>query len=69
MAIVQRWQLAQTAPDNHLARFSHLPRPVAQVLFNRGLGDPEKAEQFLNGRYEAGNPFKMKGMNEAVWRL
>lgn len=66
MAIAQRWQIAAPAPDGHIALFSHMPRPVAQILFNRGLVDLEKAAQFINGRYSDDNPFKMKGMNEAV---
>jgi single-stranded-DNA-specific exonuclease len=65
-SVVQQWQLAPQAPDNHLAHFSHMPRPVAQVLFNRGLGDPETAQQFIDARIVDDNPFKMKGINEAV---
>jgi single-stranded-DNA-specific exonuclease len=64
--VVQRWQLAPPAPDNHLATFAHMPRPVAQILFNRGLGDLEKADEFLDGHYRDDNPFRIKGVNDAV---
>jgi single-stranded-DNA-specific exonuclease len=46
-----------------------MPRPVAQILFNRGLTDPEKAEQFIVGQYDDDNPFIMKGIDRAVTRL
>lgn len=64
--VSQRWQLREMAPDDYLARFSAYPRPVAQILFNRDLRDPEKAEHFLDGVSEGENPFGLKGMNEAV---
>lgn len=66
MAVVQQWQLAPPATESHLAQFSRMPRSVAQILFNRGLVDPDKAEQFLNGQFEDDNPFKMRGITEAV---
>jgi single-stranded-DNA-specific exonuclease len=66
MKVVQQWQLAAPASDSHLASFAHVPRPVAQILFNRGIVDPDLAEDFLNGHYPVGNPFKMKGVSEAV---
>ncbi len=66
MTIAQQWQLAPPAPDSHLARFSYMPRPVAQILFNRGLSDPEQAQRFLDGQCGDDNPFKLKGVNEAV---
>lgn len=69
MTVSQRWQVAPAAPANHLALFSHLSRPVAQILFNRGLTDLEAAEQFIAGQYSAANPFTMKGISQAVTRL
>jgi single-stranded-DNA-specific exonuclease len=66
MPITQRWQIAPTASDSYLAHFAHMPRPVAQVLFNRGFGDPEQAERFLEGHYDDDNPFKLKGVDAAV---
>jgi single-stranded-DNA-specific exonuclease len=66
MAVVQEWQLAPQAPDSLFSQFSHMPRSVAQILFNRGFSDPERVEQFLDGRYRDDNPFAIKGVNEAV---
>lgn len=69
MTVGLRWQVAPPAPDHHLTRFSHVPRPAAQILFNRGLTDPEEAEQFIAGRWGDDNPFRLQGMHEAVTRL
>jgi len=65
----KRWQTAPTAPTSHLATFSHFPRPIAQILFNRGITSLNKAEQFLQGEAISYNPFELKGVNEAVTRL
>lgn len=69
MTVGQQWQVAPIAPANHLTRFSHMPRPVAQVLFNRGLTDLKEAEQFIAGQWGDDNPFAMKGVDRAVTRL
>ena len=69
MAAFQQWQVAPTASTNHLTRFSHMPRQVAQVLFNRGLTDLAKAEQFIAGQWDDANSFMMKDMGKAVTRL
>ena len=69
MAAVQQWQVAPTAPTDHLTRFSHMPRQVAQILFNRGITDPAEAEQFIAAKWENDNPFMMKDMDKAVTRL
>ena len=65
----QHWQIASTASDNHLKLFSHLSRPLAQILFNRGFTDPDKAERFIANEHSDPNPFLMKGMHQAVTRL
>lgn len=73
MQATKRWQIAEAAPDCHFAQFldafSEMPRSVAQVLFNRGFADPAEAEQFIYGQWDDDNPFRMKGINEAVIRL
>jgi single-stranded-DNA-specific exonuclease len=66
MTIGPKWQIAPQASDSHLTRFSDLPRPVAQILFNRGLTDPAEATQFISGQWNDDNPFTLKGMNETV---
>ena len=69
MTVVQQWQVLPPAPGSRLDQFSHMPRTVAQVLFNRGLGDPEKADQFIAGELFDDDPFTMKGISKAVTRV
>ena len=73
MHVAKRWQVAEAAPDHLLTHllneFSEMPRSVAQVLFNRGLADVERAKEFLNRQWDHDDPFKLKGMNEAVTGL
>ncbi len=53
-----------------LARELHLATPLAQVLVNRGLRDPEPAAQFLNPQLRhLGDPFDLPQMAAAVDRI
>jgi single-stranded-DNA-specific exonuclease len=69
MTTAQRWQVASSATTDYLARFSDMPRQIAQILFNRGLTDLEQAQQFIACQYDDDNPFMLKGMHEAVTSL
>ncbi len=65
----KRWQVAPPAPPSHLARFPDLPPLIIQVLYNRGISTPQDVRDFLAGRFAPDNPFRLKGMGEAVTRL
>jgi single-stranded-DNA-specific exonuclease len=52
-----------------LAHFGDLDPLVVQLLHNRHIDDPDLAGDFLAGRFEEENPFRLKGMNTAVTRL
>lgn len=65
----KRWRLRPTAPADHLARFPHLSPLLVQVLHNRGITQPADVQAFLEGTAVPENPFRLKGMNEAVARL
>jgi len=64
-----KWQIAPPAPEDHLARFSQLSPLIVQLLYNRGITAPGDVRGFLAGARPEDNPFKLKGMNEAVTRL
>ncbi len=64
-----KWQIAPPAPQDHLARFPHLPPLIVQLLYNRGLTTPQEVQDFLAGAVSGDNPFRLKGVNEAVTRL
>ena len=65
----KRWEVYPPLPDSFRARFPHLSPLVLQILYNRGITDPAEVETFLGGRLALDNPFRLKGMNEAVTRI
>jgi single-stranded-DNA-specific exonuclease len=65
----KKWHIQPPAPPDHLARFPDLPPLVVQILYNRGLTEPHQMRAFLAGEFREDNPFRLKGMNEAVTRL
>lgn len=68
--ILQRlWIVKPTAPESHFERFSDLPRPVAQLLYNRGLTEKEQVQGYFGRQVGVNNPFRMRGMLETVKRL
>ncbi len=64
-----KWQIAPPAPANHLARFPQLSPLVVQLLYNRGITASQDVHDFLAGARPEDNPFRLKGMNQAVTRL
>ncbi len=68
---LKRWQIAPCVSSLVLARFTarQLHPLVVQILYNRGITTPEQAEAFLTPDALVGNPFQMRGVNEAVDRI
>jgi single-stranded-DNA-specific exonuclease len=64
-----KWQIAPPAPADHLAHFPQLSPLVVQLLYNRGITSPQDVKDFLDSASPQDNPFRLKGMNEAVTRL
>jgi single-stranded-DNA-specific exonuclease len=67
----RHWTCRPIAPEAHFARLAtlDLPRPVAQVLYNRKLTHPAQVASFLARDAQNSNPFEMRGMLEAVARI
>ena len=65
----KRWQPKPKVSEQHLARFGGIPPLIVQLLHNREIDDPGEAGDFLEGRFTGHDPFRLKGMNEAVTRL
>jgi single-stranded-DNA-specific exonuclease len=65
----KRWQVRTPVSQHQLARFPDLPLLVVQLLHNRKIDDPARAQEFLAGRAVMDSPFKLKGMTDAVKRL
>ena len=65
----KHWQIAPRVSSLIVARFPNLHPLIVQVLYNRGITTPEQAELFLAPDALIGNPFQMRGVNEAIERL
>lgn len=64
------WKLKEKAPDDFFKNFD-FPKPIAQLLWNRGLKTEKEVANFLEADYEKGvhNPFLFKGMKKAAERI
>jgi single-stranded-DNA-specific exonuclease len=65
----KKWQISPPLPNDQAARFQTFHPVVAQILYNRGYTDPEEARAFLLGQTPLGDPFKMRGVTDAVVRI
>lgn len=65
----KRWLIAPPMPHTLLRQYRQINPIVAQVLYNRGLKEPDAAYKFLYDRDVDTNPFLMKGINPAVARI
>ncbi len=69
LRLPRRWVLAPPPPPEVEARLSHYHRILRRVLTQRGVATAAEADIFLNGAALAVDPFRMKGVSEAVSRL
>ncbi len=65
----KRWVVAPPPPPEVAARLSHLHPVLVRVLARRGITTADEADIFLYGGALSDNPYRLKGMNEAVTRL
>lgn len=63
------WKIAPRAPHDYLAALSDWHPLTAQVLYARGLTDPDMARAFLLGAYAPVDPFALPDMPRAVARI
>ncbi|MEK7160877.1 MAG: DHH family phosphoesterase, partial [Patescibacteria group bacterium] len=66
-----RWQLKEKAPAEFLAGQPEYPLIVLQLLYDRGLSDQTKIDEFFNPDYvqDLHDPFLLRGVEQAVARL
>ncbi|PKO21234.1 MAG: single-stranded-DNA-specific exonuclease RecJ [Chloroflexi bacterium HGW-Chloroflexi-1] len=65
----KRWDFAPALPPRQRARLAHLHPLIVQILYNRGVSDPEEADAFLHGVGRFSDPFRMLGVRRAVDRI
>lgn len=67
----KRWEAPLRAPETYInALVDRSIHPVlAQMFYRRGYTDPAQALEFLRPYGKDDNPFRLKGMDDAVYRL
>jgi single-stranded-DNA-specific exonuclease len=69
-SLPKRWNILPPVPDEQVSRFPSLPRLTLQLLYNRGIVEPDDLESFQCSRYcKQADPFLLKDMGAAVDRL
>ena len=69
--LYKRWILPQEIPADVEISLKDFPRPIRQILFNRGFTDLESCNAYLSAKYplEKTDPFMLDGMEKAVSRI
>ncbi len=68
--LTKNWLVAPSAPPGHLKKYKGMSPLLAQVLYNRGLTDPNEAYAFITAeRTTSFDPFRMSDMPKAVNRV
>jgi single-stranded-DNA-specific exonuclease len=63
------WRIYPPLPRSFPTTLPDIPPLLAQCLYNRGLTTVQDMHRFLTGENEEVDPFKIKGMAEAVTRI
>ena len=61
-----RWDIHPRAPQKHFDQFPDIQPLVVQILYNRGIFEPQDVHSFLNGGYAINDPFLLPDMAAAV---
>ena len=64
-----KWHVYPPLPQSLLGAQPSIPPLIAQCLHNRGLTTVHEMLQFLDGEYEMADPFRIKGIADAVTRI
>jgi single-stranded-DNA-specific exonuclease len=67
----KRWHIAPRAAEDYVSNLAQrgMHPVLAQVLYRRGYATPEDALSFFDHYHADDNPFRLKGMTEAIYRL
>jgi single-stranded-DNA-specific exonuclease len=64
------WQMPPRLPAEHLARTKNLSPLIAQLLYNRGITEPDQVEPFLAADERLlADPFLLPDMDKAISRV
>ncbi len=66
----KKWQIAPPVSAQVQADLADIPPILQQILYNRGLVEPEAVQAFLDGRFpDSTDPFLLSDMDKAVARI
>ncbi len=67
---LKKWQIAPPVSSQAQANLADISPILQQILYNRGLVEPEAAQAFLDGRFpDSTDPFLLSDMDKAVARI
>lgn len=64
-----KWHVYPPLPRSFLAALPDIPPLLVQCMHNRGVTTAQEMLRFLNGECESTDPFKIKGVADAVTRV
>jgi len=65
-----RWNLLPPVPDKNLVNASGFPPLIVQLLYNRGLSEPQQLKSFITAdKSLSSDPFLLSDMHQAVARI
>lgn len=69
--MAKKWRVFRPISEEIKAQFPEINPVILQLLFNRGIKEPEKITAFLRSDWDLDthDPFLMKGMHDAVDRI
>ncbi|HEY53850.1 MAG TPA: hypothetical protein G4N94_10370, partial [Caldilineae bacterium] len=67
--LIPQWILPSPPGPEIRARFDWLHPAIVQILYSRGLVDPEEVAEFFGERVRPDDPFRMKGVSQAISRI
>src|SRR3989344_1219349 len=67
----KQWKILDAAPDDFSMRFLEYPKPVLDLLYQRGLRTQSDIDEFMHPDYRAhvGSPYLLQDMEKAVSRI
>ncbi len=67
----KRWAIYPAVPGDYFGRFADIAPLVVQILYNRGVSDPDAIAAFLQTEDISAltDPFKLRGVDRAVDRI
>ena len=67
--VSKRWIIADPIPSEIASSLQDFSAPLRQLLYNRGIREPNSAQLFLDCAWEAADPYLLTDMRVAIERI